>query len=132
MASVCTKLIEESSKNAIDPRQKRFGSKDFFSRDKVTSGSLLQINSALNSFRYIGLFEHGFESELITKMVAPCHSTALFKGQLISKCPYEKSVSSKIPTKMFLDFCPEIFCSFLGASLKHFGLPVDLVNNIIN
>ena len=38
------------------------------------------------------------------------------KGQLISKCPYEKSVSSKIPTKMFLDFCPEMFSSFLGAS----------------
>ena len=37
------------------------------------------------------------------------------KGQLISKCPYEKSVSSKIPTNIFLDFCPEIFCSFLGA-----------------
>ena len=26
------------------------------------------------------------------------------KGQLISKCPYEKSVSSKIPTKIFLGF----------------------------
>ena len=26
------------------------------------------------------------------------------KGQLISKCPYEKSVSSKIPTKIFLRF----------------------------
>ena len=26
------------------------------------------------------------------------------KGQLISKCPYEKS---KIPTKIFLNFCPE-------------------------
>ena len=38
------------------------------------------------------------------------------KGQLISKCPYEKSVSSKIPTKIFLDFCPAFFCSFLGAS----------------
>ena len=38
------------------------------------------------------------------------------KGQLISKCPYEKSVSSKIPTKIFVNFCPEIFCSFLGAS----------------
>ena len=38
------------------------------------------------------------------------------KGQLISKCPYEKSVSSKIPTKIFVEFCPEIFCSFLGAS----------------
>ena len=28
------------------------------------------------------------------------------KGQLISKCPYEKSVSSKIPTKIFLGFLP--------------------------
>ena len=31
------------------------------------------------------------------------------KGQLISKCPYEIIVSSKIPTKLFLDFCPDIF-----------------------
>ena len=29
-------------------------------------------------------------------------------------------------------FCPEIFCSFLGASWKLFGLPGDLVSNIIN
>ena len=28
------------------------------------------------------------------------------KGLLISKCPYEKSVSSKIPTKTFLRFLP--------------------------
>ena len=54
------------------------------------------------------------------------------KGQLILKCPYEMIVSSKIPTKSCLDFCPEIFCSFLGASLKLFGLPGDLVINIIN
>ena len=54
------------------------------------------------------------------------------KGQLISKCPYEKSVLSKIPTKIFLDVCPEIFCSVLGASWKLFGLPGDLVSNIVN
>ena len=30
------------------------------------------------------------------------------KGQLISKCPYEKSVSSKIPTKKFPRFLPYI------------------------
>ena len=30
------------------------------------------------------------------------------KGQLISKCPYEKSVLSKIPTKNFRDFCPSL------------------------
>ena len=53
-------------------------------------------------------------------------------SQLISKRSYEKSVSSKIPTKIFLDFCLEIFCSFLGASWKLFGLPGDLVSNIIN
>ena len=28
------------------------------------------------------------------------------KGQLISKCPYEKSVLSKIPTKIFPRFLP--------------------------
>ena len=49
------------------------------------------------------------------------------KGQLISKCPYEKSVASKIPTKLFLDFCPEIFCSSMGASWKLFGLPVGFL-----
>ena len=54
------------------------------------------------------------------------------KGQLISECPHEKSVSSKIPTKIFLEFWPEIFCSFLGASWKLFGLPGDLVSNTIN
>ena len=44
------------------------------------------------------------------------------KGQLISKYPYKKSVSSKIPTKLCLDFCPEIFCSFLEAFWVSWGL----------
>ena len=60
------------------------------------------------------------------------HSSTRAKGQLISKCPDEKSVSFKIPTKIFLDFCPEFFCSFMGASWKLFGLPWDLVCNILN
>ena len=34
--------------------------------------------------------------------------------------------------KLFLDFCPEIFCSFLVASCKLFGLPLDLISNIMN
>ena len=34
--------------------------------------------------------------------------------------------------KLFLDFYPEIFCNFLGASWKLFGLLRDLVSNIIN
>ena len=54
------------------------------------------------------------------------------KGQLIWKCPFDFIVWTKIPTKLFLDFCLEFFCSFLGASLKLFGLPGDLVCNIIN
>ena len=45
-----------------------------------------------------------------------CHPAT--KGQLISKCPYEKSVSSKLPTKLFLDFCPEFFFTFLEASCR--------------
>ena len=31
------------------------------------------------------------------------------KGQLISKCPFGFIVWAKIPTKLFLDFCPEFF-----------------------
>ena len=42
------------------------------------------------------------------------------------------TVSSKIPTKIFLEFCPRIFCSFLGDSWKLFELPGDLVSNILN
>ena len=42
----------------------------------------------------------------------------VLKGQSISKWPSEIKVSSKIPTKLSLDFCPEIFCTFLGASWK--------------
>ena len=45
----------------------------------------------------------------------------LNKGQLISKCPLGFMVWTKLPTKLFLNFCPEIFCTFLGASWKLFG-----------
>ena len=31
------------------------------------------------------------------------------KGQLISKCPFGIFVWTKLPTKVFLDFCPEFF-----------------------
>ena len=43
------------------------------------------------------------------------------KGQLISKCPFGFIVWTKLPTELFLNFCPEIFCTFLGASWKLFG-----------
>ena len=48
------------------------------------------------------------------------------KGQLISECPFGLKISSKIPTKLLPDFCPEISCSFLGASWKLFELPGGL------
>ena len=51
---------------------------------------------------------------------------------LFGTLEYEITVSSKIPTKLFLDFCLEIFCTFLGATWKLLGLPGDLVSNIIN
>ena len=54
------------------------------------------------------------------------------KGQLIYKCPFGIIVWTKIPTKLFLDFCPEFFCCFLGASWKLFGLPGNLVCYIIS
>ena len=58
-------------------------------------------------------------------------STKLFKGQLNSKCSNEIILSSKIPTKLFLDFCPEILCTSLGAFWKLFGLLGTLLSNII-
>ena len=69
-----------------------------------------------------------FETEF--KICAGFGLSANTKGQLISKCPFgvktSSKTSSKIPTKLFLDFCPEIFCSFLGASWKLFELPGGL------
>jgi hypothetical protein len=38
----------------------------------------------------------------------------------------------KYPRNYFLDFCPEFFCSLLGASWKLKELPSDLVCNISN
>ena len=82
----------------------------------------VRVEKQIRSFVFLG--------EVTTRQF--CFEIYWPKGQLISKYPYEKSVSSKIQTKIFLDFCPEIFCSFLGASWKLFGLPGDLVFNIIN
>ena len=45
----------------------------------------------------------------------------LLKGQLISKCPLGIIVWTKIPTKLFLDFCPEIFFRLPGGFLEAFG-----------
>ena len=44
----------------------------------------------------------------MTLMVSNSIKIAGSKGQIISKCPCEIIVSSKIPTKLFLDSCPEI------------------------
>ena len=49
------------------------------------------------------------------------HFPSQSKGQLILECPFGPITSSKIPTKLLPDFCPEIFCSFLGAYWKLLG-----------
>ena len=46
----------------------------------------------------------GIPSIMSTRGVRP-----VGKGQLISKCPFGIIVWTKIPTKLFLDFCPEFF-----------------------
>ena len=61
-------------------------------------GLILSVQSFLTAFSCRAGVKHYFK-----KM------SRVGKGQLISKCPYKKSVSSKIPTKLFLDFCPEFF-----------------------
>ena len=49
------------------------------------------------------------------------------KGQLISKCPYEMIVSSKIPPKLFLNFCPGIFVPSWGLPGIFLKLPVGFL-----
>ena len=50
------------------------------------------------------------------------------KGQLISKCPCEKIVSTKIPTKKFDRFCPASFIQtrYVNYALTWVELPSDL------
>ena len=43
------------------------------------------------------------------------------KGQLISKCPFGIIVWTKIPTKLFQDFCPEFFLASWGLSGSFLG-----------
>ena len=43
---------------------------------------------------------------ILSDFVALSEYIDFTKGQLISKCPYEKSVLSKIPTKKFPRFLP--------------------------
>ena len=54
------------------------------------------------------------------------------KGQLISKCPFGIIVWTKNQCNYFWISALNFFCSFLGASWKLFGLPGDIVSNIIN
>ena len=56
--------------------------------------------------------------------------SAASKGQLISKSLFCVIVWIKIQQKHCKDFCPKIFCSFLGAFWKLLGLPGDLVSII--
>ena len=66
-----------------------------------------QVTEALTASSPTVLYFHGNAGNI-------GHRLMNVKGQLISKCPYEKSVSSKIPTKIFLEFCPEIIVASWG------------------
>ena len=57
---------------------------------------------------------------------------AAAKGQLISECPFGRKTSSKIPTKLLPDFCPEIFVASWGLPGSFLSFLGDLVSNIIN
>ena len=74
-------------------------------------------------------YEHKFYCDVKINFPRMCND--LPKGQTKSKCSYEIIVSPKIATKKFLDFCPEIFCSFLGASKKLWGLSVGFLTSNI-
>ena len=49
------------------------------------------------------------------------------KGQLISKCPFGFIVWTKLPTKIFLNFCPEIFVPSWGLPGSFLGLPAGFL-----
>ena len=51
----------------------------------------------------------------------------LSKGQLISKCPFGFIVWTKLPTKLFLNFCPEIFVPSWGLPGSFLGLPAGFL-----
>ena len=63
-------------------------------------------------FQIVWLMHNGLEYSIKGDLVsfnfyAPrFFSTA--KGQLISKCPYSVIIWTKIPTKLFKDFCPSL------------------------
>ena len=51
------------------------------------------------------------------------------KGQLISKCPFGFIVWTKIPTKLFLDFCPEFFVASWGLHGSSLGFLGYVISN---
>ena len=119
---------EDESAIKMDPvRFSNFVSDNYMFYTKLLSKVLrrfqrLEISSPKNAFMLFRVLKVISQENLF-----PCiKSAAMAQGHLLqrhdkskgmpSKCPYEKSVSSKIPTKIFLEFYPEIFYSFLGAS----------------
>ena len=103
---------------------------------ELQSGTILCLTGMtiqMNSMRVVGSFgidvavncsvalscplHRGAFCQSFFRWIYYCHS----KGQLISKCTFGFIVWTKLPMKLFLNFCPEIFCTFLGASLKLFG-----------
>ena len=85
--------------------------------------------------------QHCYQLFLIPKGINGSHYTILYefaqrpqrsliaqpKGQLISKCPNEIIVSSKIPKIILLDFFPEIFLYLPGGFLGAFWASWELI-----
>ena len=74
-------------------------------------------DSALEQYSEVVNDRLGYLNPIMAEKLAMELNTEI-KGQLITKCPVGFIVWTKLPTKLFLNFCPEIFCTFLGASCR--------------
>ena len=74
---------------------------------------------------YLQIF--GLNASLYGKSILETNKTSFAKGHLISKCPFVIIVWTTIPTKLFLDFCPEIFEPSWGLPGSFLGLPVGFL-----
>ena len=83
----------------------------------------IKINSEISEL--LMTYFHEFMKRWIQFLDRKLEFELLFKGQLISKCPYENSVSSKVPTDIS-GFLPWNFLQLLGDLLEAFWASLGL------
>ena len=99
------KEIESKKRNPDDEETPKKGKK---SKDEPSSALKIKVGSAKKVKKEENSSDEDFELTLPGTTNEPpveendSEDPKGSKGQLISKCPYEKLVSSKIPTKIFL------------------------------